>query len=142
MYDNLLLSDAYKYTYTAILLKYGFLRVPEELKSLGEDYLIEGGIRRCGKKKFSQMMLNIYQMSMLYDEFILIEECSNINFFDTSQNDFIPTKVIKNDEDVSFMGNEREYFIEYIEPILKDNIKEFDEFIRRYFSLVNNNWKY
>lgn len=85
------------------------------------------------------MMLNVYQMSMLYDEFILIEECSDLNFFDLSKNDFMPTKVIKNDEDISFVNHEREYFMKYIEPILKNNLKEFDQFLKRYFSLVNIN---
>ena len=141
MFEKLLLNDAYNYTYGAILLKYGFLEIPKELKELGTDFLIQGGIRRVGKKEFSNMMLNIYQMSMLYDEFILIEECSGSNFFDLSKNNFMPTKVIKSDEDIFFINHEKEYFMEYIEPILKNNIKEFDKFIKRYFSKVNVNFK-
>lgn len=137
MFEKLLLNDAYNYTFGAILLKYGFLEVPKILEGLGVDYLIEGGIRRVGKKEFSNMMLNIYQMSILYDEFVLIEEYSGFNFFDLSKNDFMPTKVIKNDEDISFVNQEKQYFMEYIEPILKSNLKEFNQFIKRYFSGTN-----
>ena len=73
MFEKLILSDAYKHTFSSILLKYNYISLPEEMKVIGSDFLIEGGIRRVGRQKYDDMILNIYQMALIFDEFILYD---------------------------------------------------------------------
>lgn len=132
MFEKLILSDAYKHTFSSILLKYNYISLPEEMKVIGSDFLIEGGIRRVGRQKYDDMILNIYQMALLFDEFILYDFSEEPQMFDGElrQNDFIPTTLIKGSIYDKTEQPDSLYIEEYIKPILKKTLQKygFDSF--------------
>lgn len=130
MFDKLILSDAYNYTFNSILLKYNYISLPDEFKVLGNDYLFEGGIRRVGESKYYDMILNIYQMALLYDEFILYDYSEEPQMFDNElvRNEFIPTTLIKGSVYDEAEQTEDFYIEECIKPILKSSLQNRRDF--------------
>lgn len=125
MFDKLVLSDAYYYTFASILVKYGFYKLSEPFNVLGSDFLTEGGIRRVGEKKFSNMVMNIYQMSLLFDEFVLYDYTDEPGSFDSiSDNKFIRTTLIKGSSPYRQESVDDLYIQEYIMPILMKSVSK------------------
>lgn len=139
MFEKLILSDAYAYTFSSILLKYGYINLPRNLSLLGCDFLLSGGIKRLGEEKFNQIILHIYQMALLFDEFILYDYSDESLLYDEIiKNELIATQLVKGSDNNIQQQSDPLYIEEYIKPIVKANMlksnyfKSFDEHTTNY----------
>jgi len=130
MFEKLILSDAYNYAFNAILLKYGYVNLSDDLKILGRNYLIDDGIRRVGEKNFNEMILHIYQMALLFDEFIVYDYSEEPQIFDDElrKNKLIATTLVKGSGNNVHKHRDYLYIEEYVKPIVKAAMLENPSF--------------